>query len=41
METSTPDVLIERNFSLIGGLEVDVWTGQGHNHVYYIQRATP
>ena len=37
---STPEVLIERNFSLIGGLEVDVWTGQGHNHVYYTEGDT-
>ena len=36
----TPEVLIERNFSLIGGLEVDVWTGQGHNHVYYTEGDT-
>ena len=34
---STPEVLTERSFSLIGGLEVDVWTGQGHNHVYYTE----
>ena len=37
---ATPEVLIERNFSLIGGLEVDVWTGQGHNHVYYTEGDT-
>ena len=37
IETSTAEVLIERNFSPIGGLEVDVWTGQGHNHVYYTE----
>ncbi len=40
METSTPEVLIERSFSFIGGLEVDVWTGQGHNHVYYTEGDT-
>ena len=39
-EGSTHGVLIERNFSLIGGLEVDVWTGQGHNHVYYTEGDT-
>ena len=37
---STLGVLVERNFSLIGGLEVDVWTGQGHNHVYYTEGDT-
>ena len=37
---STPEVLTERSFSLIGGLEVDVWTGQGHNHVYYTEGDT-
>ena len=37
---ATPEILIERNFSLIGGLEVDVWTGQGHNHVYYTEGDT-
>jgi hypothetical protein len=36
----TPEVLIERSFSPIGGLEVDVWTGQGHNHVYYTEGDT-
>ena len=36
----TPESLIEHNFSLIGGLEVDVWTGQGHNHVYYTEGDT-
>ena len=36
-EGATPGALIERNVSLIGGLEVDVWTGQGHNHVYYTE----
>ena len=36
----TPEVLTERSFSLIGGLEVDVWTGQGHNHVYYAEGDT-
>ena len=37
MEASAPEVLIERSFSPIDGLEVDVWTGQGHNHVYYTE----
>ncbi len=37
---STTEVLIERDSSLIGGLEVDVWTGQGHNHVYYTEGDT-
>ena len=37
---STPEVLTERSFSPIGGLEVDVWTGQGHNHVYYTEGDT-
>ena len=32
-----PEVLTEHSLSLIGGLEVDVWTGQGHNHVYYTE----
>ncbi len=36
-DAGTPEVLTERSFSLIGGLEVDVWTGQGHNHVYYTE----
>ena len=36
-EEPTPAVLTEHSFSLIGGLEVDVWTGQGHNHVYYTE----
>ena len=39
-DEATPEVLIERNFSLIGGLEVDVWTGQGHDHVYYTEGDT-
>ena len=36
-ESATLGVLTERSFSPIGGLEVDVWTGQGHNHVYYTE----
>lgn len=36
----TAEVLTERSFSLIGGLEVDVWTGQGHSHVYYTEGDT-
>ena len=39
-EGAAPGVLIERNVSFIGGLEVDVWTGQGHNHVYYTEGDT-
>ena len=39
-EGTTPEVVTERSFSLIGGLEVDVWTGQGHNHVYYTEGDT-
>ena len=39
-EGTTPEVLTERSFSSIGGLEVDVWTGQGHNHVYYTEGDT-
>ena len=36
-KAGTPEVLTEHSLSLIGGLEVDVWTGQGHNHVYYTE----
>ena len=39
-EGAAPGVLIERNVSFIGGLEVDVWTGQGHDHVYYTEGDT-
>ncbi len=36
-EKTTPNVLIEHLFSPIGGLEVDVWTGEGRDHVYYTE----
>ena len=39
-EGATPEVLTERSFSLIGGLEIDVWTGQGNDRLYYTEGDT-
>lgn len=36
-QSTTSNVLIEHHFPPIGGLEVDVWTGEGRDHVYYTE----
>ena len=37
VETSTSEILVEHTVSPIGGLEVDVWTGEGRDHVFYTE----
>ena len=37
LESSTSEVIVEHAVSPIGGLEVDIWTGEGRNHVIYTE----